>query len=164
MTDASQPSLANVPSLQAILGYLNFSEGKADARFQKQLNDAYAAVAAAGSPTPWSGLGVTLGEALQRLEQAGAAAFRNSTQARHILDLLFRHLLPAYRAHHADLLGHVSEAELWQPFFLARACEAVLAQRGPWAERERVIGGSLRQLNDFVGHRPVAVLENRQRG
>src|SRR5262245_58129723 len=164
MSDGSQSARANIASLQAILGYLNFSEGKPDARFQKQLNDAYAALPEASSAAPWVDLAETLREALDSLEQSGAAAFRDSSQARRVLDIVFQELLSAYRTHHADLLGHVSEGELWQPFFLARAFEAVLAQRGPWEQSPRIVAGALRQLNDFVGHRPVAVLENRERG
>ncbi|MBI3407870.1 MAG: hypothetical protein HY040_05880 [Planctomycetes bacterium] len=164
MSEGSQSALESIPSLQAILGYLNFSEGKPDARFQKQLNDAFAVAASAGSPTPWCDLAGALRDGLQALKQSGSAAFRDASQARHVMTLVFQSLLPAYRAHHADLLGHVSEVGLWQPFFLARTFEAVLGQRGPWEETERIVAGALRQLNDFVGNRPVAVLENRERG
>src|SRR5207302_11385330 len=73
-------------------------------------------------------------------------------------------VLPAYRRHHADLLGHLRDAELWQAFFPARVLEAVLRQRGPWAERERIVAGTLQTLNDFVGHRPIATLESRPDG
>src|SRR5262249_45196950 len=71
--------------------------------------------------------------------------------------------LAAYRQHHRDLLCHLSDKALLQPFFLARVAEAVLAQGGPWHETDRVVRGTVRQLNDFIGHRPVAVLENRQK-
>ena len=81
-----------------------------------------------------------------------------------MLTLVFEHVLPAYRAHHAVLLAHQSDVELFQPFFLARVFEAVLAQRGPWEETDRIVHGALKHLNDYVGHRPVAVLETRQRG
>src|SRR5204862_12768 len=53
------------------------------------------------------------------------------------------------------------DAALWQPFFLVRALEAVLRQRGPWEERERIVNGALKLLHDYVGHRPIAVLESR---
>src|SRR5207247_1360290 len=46
----------------------------------------------------------------------------------------------------------------------ARVLEAVLRQRGPWAERERIVAGTLQVLNDFVGHRPIATLETRPEG
>src|SRR5581483_3373211 len=51
-------------------------------------------------------------------------------------------------------------ADLFQPFFLARVCEAVLAQGPPW-EESRVIPLALAKLNDYAGYRPVAILETR---
>src|SRR5262249_38695189 len=53
---------------------------------------------------------------------------------------------------------------LFQPFFLARVAEAVLAQGGPWDQTERIVRGALVRLNDFVGYRPIAILETRPRG
>ena len=151
-------------SLPALLGYLNFSAGRPDPRFQKQLHDAYAFLAAHGSAKPWGDLASILRARLQELQKAGSAAFADITQADAVIRLALVDLLPAYREHHRDLLAHQPEAALWQPFFLARAFEAVLAQRSPWEETSRIVSGSLKQLNDYVGHRPVAVLENRERG
>src|SRR5262249_59807967 len=48
--------------------------------------------------------------------------------------------------------------------WLMRALEAVLNQGGPWDEEERVVRATLTQLNDYVGYRPVAILETRPRG
>jgi hypothetical protein len=163
-TDQTGSALpAGLPA-QPLLGYLNFSEGRPDPRFQKQLNDAFALLAARGDPRPWDGLRDTLLAELQRLRQAGSAAFQDATQADAVLRLALGELLTAYRAHHADLLFHQGDADLLQPFFLARACEAVLAQRGPWDETDRVVRGAMAQLNDFVGYRPLPVLEGRRRG
>ncbi len=39
--------------------------------------------------------------------------------------------------------------------------EAVLSQGGPWDEGSRIIAGAIQKLNDFAGHRPIAVLETR---
>jgi hypothetical protein len=164
MADAQHTGAGGPASLQGALGYLNFSTGKPDARFQKQLNDAWAALAAAGAAEPWTALHQRLRDDLAALQAAGAAAFREATQVEAVLPLLFTHLLPAYRAHHADLLGHQSDHDLFQPFFLARAAEAVLAQGSPWDETERIVRGALAQLNDFVGYRPIAILETRPRG
>jgi hypothetical protein len=150
--------------LSALLGYLNFSEGKPDARFQKQLSDAFAVLERAGAAQSWPVLGVILSEELTRLHQGQSPAFRDVSQATAVLTLTSERVLPAYRRHHADLLFHLSDAELLQPFFLARVFEAVLAQRGPWEDEERIVGGALRQLNDYVGHRPIAILESRPRG
>ncbi|MEM1063070.1 MAG: hypothetical protein AAGJ97_12160, partial [Planctomycetota bacterium] len=77
--------------------------------------------------------------------------------------LTFDRLLPLYRRHHADLLGHVGDDEFLNPFFVTAAVEAVLGTGGPWDEADRVIPEALDSLNDFIGYRPVAVLENGRR-
>jgi hypothetical protein len=150
--------------LEPILGFLNFSEGRPDSRFQRQLNDAYAEIAIRSPETPWLDLRQTLDSALASLKKGGKAAFAEAQQAEAAINLVFDHAIPAYRAHHADLLFHLTDAEFHQPFFLARVFEAVLTQRGPWDETRRIIDASLKQLNDYVGHRPIATLENRRRG
>jgi hypothetical protein len=157
-TDAPLPS----PDLQTLLGYLNFSEGRSDPRAQRQLADAFARQAEA--ERPWEALRDELLRELERLRGRGGAAFRDTRQAEAVVRLALDEMPRAYRRHHADLLAHQSDADLLRPFFLARACEAVLAQRGPWDEAERVVRGALRQLNDFAGYRPVAVLETGRRG
>src|SRR4051812_41235749 len=150
--------------LEPILGYLNFSEGRPDPRFQRQFNDAYAHFAAADKVTPWRTLRQALDAALASLKKAGKAAFSESGQVEAAIALVFDHVVPAYRRHHADLLFHLTDAEFYPPFFLVRVFEAVLNQRGPWSETRRIVDGSLKQLNDYVGHRPIATLENRRRG
>jgi len=163
-------NLEGAASLSAILGYLNFSEGKPDSRFQRQLNDAYALVAQ-GAPAPrseacqlpWAALQDALTEKLKALHDEGGA-FQDVWQAESVLALTFKHVLPAYRHHHQDLLAHLSDADLFQPFFLARTAEAVLVQGPPWEETERIIQGALNQLNDYVGYRPIAILETRPKG
>src|SRR5262249_21352166 len=126
--------------IQGLLGYLNFAEGRPDPRFQKQLNDAFAHVAAA--PRPVDALYDVLRAELDRLRQGGSAAFQDVSQAEAVLHLALRELPAAYRAHHADLLSHQNDADLFGPFFLARACEAVLAQRGPWDDAGRILRGA----------------------
>jgi hypothetical protein len=152
----------NTISWQALLGYLNFSEGRADARFQAQLNDAHRRAVEQGEPLP--ALAAAMRSQLAALRTSGASAFRDTRQVEAVLTLVFDRLLPAYRAHHADLLAHLGDRELFQPFFLARAFEAVLLQGGPWVDGERIVAGALARLNDFVGYRPIPVLESRPRG
>ena len=146
---------------QALLGYLNFSDGRADPRWQKQLDDAFAIQARAGVARPWDALLAAMGEALSRLQAGGGAAFRDAGQACAVLSLAAE-TLPAYRRHHADLLAHLDDAELFGPLFLARVFEACLQllrhPDGPTAELV------VARLNDFVGHRPIALLETRPQG
>jgi hypothetical protein len=141
-----------------MLGYLNFSEGNADVRFQRNVNEFFRH---ASNAEPWQELDQALRDSISEL-RGTSTAFRNTHQAEAVIELVFAKLLPAYRAHHADLLFHLSDAELVQPLFLARAFEAVLAEAGPWNETDRILRGSLQRLNDFVGYRPVAVLERKR--
>jgi hypothetical protein len=155
--------LEHAVPLQGMLGYLNFSTGKPDLRFQKQLSDAYGFLAEHGQERPWQALTEVLRKKLAELHTEGGAAFRDVSQAEAVLTL-FDQLLAAYREHHADLLFHQSDRALLQPFFLARVFEAILTQGTPWTEERRILAGALGQLNDFVGHRPVAILETRPKG
>jgi hypothetical protein len=162
--DARYAQVEKIVSASALLGYLNFSDGRPDPRWQKQLNDAYAFFAEHGEAAPWQALFDWLTDALHRLHAEGSAAFRDVTQAENVLKLAAR-VLPAYRRHHADLLAHLDDAELFGPFFLARVFEAVLAQRAEGDEdTEATLLAVLARLNDFVGHRPIALLETRPQG
>jgi hypothetical protein len=154
--------LEQAASASALLGYLNFSDGRPDPRWQKQLNDAYAFLAGRGEAAPWTALLDWLGARLRQLHAAGAAAFRDVAQAREVLALVGR-VLPAYRAHHADLLAHLEDRDLFGPFFLARVCEAVLTRRAAGGDGDPV-ADVLARLNDYVGHRPIAILETRPQG
>ncbi|MCE9529736.1 MAG: hypothetical protein K8T89_01135, partial [Planctomycetes bacterium] len=145
----------------SLLGYLNFSDGRPDPKFQRALDTAFSYLAERGDAAPWVGLRTWLFRQCDLLQQSGNAAFRETTQVRAVLRITFGRALEAYRAHHADLLGHQTEAVLFTPFFLARVCEAVLAQGAPWNEDERIVAGAVRKLNDFVGYRPIALLETR---
>ncbi len=151
------------PALQGVLGYLNFSEGRPDPRIARQIDEAYVHLLARGSSDPCADLHAWLRADLAGLKRGGQA-FQNTTQVAAVLELAFGHVLPEYVRFHADLLFHQSPRELFQPFFVARVLEAVLGQAGPWTEQRRIVAGALRQLNDFAGHRPVAILETRPRG
>jgi hypothetical protein len=147
-----------------MLGYLNFSGGKPEPRFQKQLNDALAYLGGQGVPEPWHALHQQLVQKLEELQAGDSSAFREATQVKAVLSLVFTRCLRGYRRHHADLLFHLEDADLYGPFFLARVFEAVLAQGPPWTDEDRVVNGALTQLNDFVGYRPIAILETRPKG
>src|SRR6476620_1348247 len=99
-----ESSIDTMSDLETILGYLNFAEGRPDPRFQRQLNEAYAHFAARGSKAPWIDLRQALADELARLRREGKAAFKESVQVEASLRLVFDHVIPAYRRHHADLL------------------------------------------------------------
>lgn len=138
-----------------ILGYLNFSQGRSDPAFLRGLNTLLKRI-------PWDKLRTVLTAELDDLS-ASSPAFHDCGQARGAMSLAFDHVLPAYREHHRDLLFHLADADFENPFFLGRIFEAVLQQGSPWNETERITTGALNTLNDFLGYRPIAVLENGRR-
>ena len=159
--DASvQPSLTpeEESAIKEILGYLNFSSGAGDPRFPKNLDRLRAAFSLENGQPRVRRL---LGDRLDSLA-ASSPAFQNSEQARAVLALVFDEVLPAYRQHHADLLFHLQPEVFYEPFFVARVIEAVLSQGPPWDDAAKVVSRALQALNDFLGHRPVAVLETGQ--
>ncbi len=158
-TNAGGSNGSRAAALQEILGYLNFSGGKPDSKFQDRLNCCHPDCETA---EPWERLHAELLGRLQELE-VSSPVFRDSSQASAVLQLTFKELWPTYRKHHADLLFHLSDTDFQQPLFLARLFEAVLAQGPPWDETDRITRGALDSLNDFLGFRPVAVLENNQK-
>jgi hypothetical protein len=157
------PELERQAPAAALLGYLNFSDGRPDPRWQRGLNDAYAYFARRGGTQAWLALINWMVDRLAELHAAGLPAFRDPAQAQGVLTV-FPTVLGAYRGHHADLLSHQSDGDLFQPFFLARVFEAILAGGAPWEQERRIALVALHRLNDYVGHRPVAILETRPRG
>ncbi|HEV8070509.1 MAG TPA: hypothetical protein VGP76_22535 [Planctomycetaceae bacterium] len=149
-----EPAEPDPRILQEILGYLNFSGGKPDAAFQRNWNSLFA-----DRENGAQSVKTLLLDHLSRL-QASVPAFAESSQAQAVLGLTFDQCLTAYRRHHADLLFHLGPADFEQPFFLARMIEAILEQGSPWDQSERIINGTLGKLNDFIGYRPLPVLEN----
>ena len=149
---------------QEILGYLNFSSGAADPRFLKNLNELFGRVAVArgAGGAAWRKLADLLRSELDSL-RGTCEAFRCVEQAEAVLGLVFDAALPAYRQFHRDLLFQHTGESLFQPFFIGRVCEAVLQQGGPWQQSDRIVPAALRRLNDYLGHRPVAVLRTEQK-
>jgi hypothetical protein len=80
-----------------------------------------------------------------------------------MIELLWSELLPAYLDFHRDLLFHQNPELLFNGFFLGRCAETLLASGGCDREGAEVIPTTISRLNDFVGYRPVAVLEGERR-
>ena len=94
--------------LKEILGYLNFSGGKPDASFQRNWNALFERSEFFESDTA---LPDFLNSALARL-QPTEPVLADSSQAAAVVSLVFDECLPAYRAHHADLLFHLIRRRL----------------------------------------------------
>ncbi len=138
-----------------LFGYLNFSNGKPDTKFQSHFNLFWNSLDSAE---------IIKTELLNHLEtlKKENPTFSKENQAELVIRLVFEDCLPAYRKFHEDLLFHLPEKDFLHPFFLVRIFEAVLNQAGPWEEKDRITKATLIQLNDFLGFRPLGVLENEQ--
>jgi hypothetical protein len=150
-----------------VVGYLNFSAGAFDPAAWQAISDLYAVIeppAADGhveERADSAGLVIdTLGRRLKEL-QASQPAFREARQASRLLALVAE-LLEAYRSYHADLLEHQPVGGIERPFFLMAAARELLAvvAAGEITTDEAIIAAAIERLNDYVGWRPVAVLEN----
>jgi hypothetical protein len=159
--------------LRAVIGYLNFSDGAFSAKFHQALDDYFSAVRSAGGNEPWPTLIAEVNATLANWN-AGGSPFGDLSRARRILELAGVEVIPAYRRFHEDLLHHLTDEELFQPFFVGRVFERTLAaaaydpavlealppSTGPAPSAFAL--SVVRRLNDFVGYRPMVVLENRR--
>lgn len=145
--------------MQEILAYLNLSGGRRDPRFLTNLNRLWNIL---DSAAPAAALQALL---LTELEQrrGSSPVFEDPTQAQRVIPLVLTDFLAAYRAHHADLLFHLNPLEFEQPLLIGVMFETVLIQGGPWDDRDRIIPAALKTINDFLGYRPIPVLENGMR-
>ena len=151
-------------ALEEILGYINFSSGASDANFLRSLNYVFGRIESSPQRTEpaWRVLARQLRDHLEMLRET-AEPFHRSQQADAVLKLVFDHFLPAYRTHHRDLLFHQTEESLFRPLFIGRVIEAALRQGSHWDQPEAATAAMLREVNDYVGYRPVPVLESEQK-
>jgi hypothetical protein len=161
-TDPRDSSPEAQAVIDELLGYLNLSSGSPDARFQRNLSALAGLIAPRSADEPvWATVQQALLSRLADLRDK-SAAFTDTEQAEAVLTIGLDRLLKAYRTFHRDLLWHQAPENLFRPLFLARICETVLRQGPPWSETERIADAALKQLNSFIGHRPVAVLRTPQ--
>jgi len=151
-------------ALREILGYINFSSGASDASFLRSVNYLFGRIESSPrrKEPVWCVLAQRLREHLAVLRET-AEPFHRSQQAEAILKLVFDHFLPAYRAHHRNLLFHQTDDSLFRPLWIGRVIEAALRQSSLWDQPEAATAAMLREVNDYVGYRPVPVLETEQK-
>src|SRR5690606_19742004 len=89
-------------------------------------------------------------------------AFAEMGQFAAVVALVRHRFLADYRHFHRDLLWHRGDHELWRPMLLGRVFEVVLQQGPPWEEPDRIALDARDQLDDYIGYRPVAVLESQK--
>lgn len=163
MTAAAGSSISDLHStMRDLLGYLNFSHGAPNPRFRSCLNELFRQPELTSTPAVLQSF---LLQQIELMSRSGEAVFADTSQARAAVVCTIEHVLPAYRGHHADLLGHLADTDFFTPFLLARMFESVLEAGAPRSDGhpEQTVSGALRQLNSFIGYRPVAILENDRR-
>ncbi len=167
--DTRELALDDRDTVEQVLGYLNFSSGATDLGFFQGLNRLFSLVAKSRedstideSAPDWRCVTELLEKQLSELSR-DSSAFADSDQARSALEILSHVLIKRYRAFHADLLRHQDEQFLFGPFMFGRMCEALLREdlRGN-SEPEQIADAAIAALNDYIGHRPVAVFESRR--
>ncbi len=160
-----KPHLRGVePVLDKLLGFLNLSSGAHDPFVFKSLNALYEELSKNGNGPAaplYATVGALLNERLRALEGQNST-FNDCSQVRAVLALCFEQLPAAYREFHADVLFHQTDDFLFNSFFMGRALEAAL--QGGLHQSSGIDGvrALISALNDYVGHRPVAILEKRR--
>jgi hypothetical protein len=170
MMNRNDPSPRQSDPAAVVAGYFNFSSGAFDPAAWRALNDLYADL------EPLRSAGVTerpdaAGQVAQALRrridelEASQPAFRDARQARRAVDAVFTEFLPAYRRYHADLFEHQPPGAIERPYFVMAAAAAVLAEAAASEAAageisQAVVTKAIDRVNDYVGWRPVAVLEN----
>ena len=152
-----QPNLPN-DAVRTVLGYLNFSSGASDPKFDAAFDIVVRHLPDLAGRPVYRAVADTLSAELDRI--AGEAAFQDVEQARQVIEIALTLLPPAYREHHSDLLQHQSDEVLWQPFTLSRCCRCTAGVGESLQTPEAAVAAVMEKLNDFVGYRPLAVLEN----
>lgn len=154
------------------LGYLNFSSGAHDPKFLRNLNELYVAAAefppktkSAGKADrpPFRALADLLRAGIEKL-RLESSPLGDAAQAAAVVDLVFEHVLAGYLDFHRDLLFHQQPDHLFTPLFIGRVAQAVLTAGPPWDEADRITAAAIRQLNDYVGYRPVAQHRSGRKG
>jgi len=170
MMNRNTPSPRQSDPAAVVAGYLNFSSGAFDPAAWRALDELYADVEPGGprgvveQPDTAGHVATLLRRRLDELE-ATQPAFRDARQAKRILAAVFDECLPAYRRYHVDLLEHQPPGAIERPYFVMAAASAVLAEAADaesptGAIDSTVIAKAIDRINDYVGWRPVAVLEN----
>ncbi len=173
--------------LDKVLGHLNFSSGQHDPKFVANLDrlyrieinaaensaetsdsdrtdDAFDDVAQPKLSQPSALIASVKARLRDRLAEVkqSSEAFRDAVQVETILSLVFEDFIPAYVRNHRDLLFHQTQDFVFNSFFLGRVFETVMQKSSSGESPQRIITESISVLNDYIGHRPIAVLTSQK--
>ena len=144
-------------SIRNILGYLNYSSGDFDPQFAREWDKLFSSFAKKNLEEDiWSSLISFIKRELTLLANENRS-FSNPIQAQRTLEIMEK-LLVAYREFHKDVLFSQKNSRLFNSFFMARVSR-IIVENNPVEFRDSEIPKLVRQLNDFIGYRPIPVLE-----
>ena len=151
-------------SLQRLAGYLNFSSGTSDPATLAAWNSVYGSATKSNplsGPAAWLVLKDRLTETLDRLQQE-SPAFRDVSQAPQVGAVAVERIATGVLGLSSRLAVSSRTGGAIQRIFPRSLCRSVAV--GTWgvATTKVIIDETIRRLNDFVGYRPVAMLENRR--
>ncbi len=170
-------------SLERVLGNLLFSSGTLEPQFFVALDQVFvkADQLTANVVVPdggWTAAAGQSGETATSLTSQGllqvrtllldatdvlpkcSPAFAGSERGKRLTELVFDHVLPSYRHFHSDLFFHLQEKQIFQSFFVGKCFELALSlPDDELADLPKSAAAVLARLNDYVGYRPVATLE-----
>lgn len=152
----------DLSAVRDILGYLNFSSGNRQPHFAAAWNRLFQVLEKGGERPVWQKCGALLLEKLDEMA-VSSDAFRHAERARFVLTYLYERLIPAYREFHRDILFHQTDEFLLNPFFLARLCRLIVTNESLREDEKALTAAVIRQANDFLGYRPVPVLEGEEK-
>lgn len=152
----------DLSAVRDILGYLNFSSGNRQPHFAAAWNRLFQTLSEGGIRPVWKTCGELLRTKLDELAES-SEAFRHAERASFVLEYLFERFIPAYREFHKDILFHQTDEFLFNPFFLARLCRLIVVNEALRDDEAALTQAVIRQANDFLGYRPVPVLEGEEK-
>lgn len=176
---ARSPSSTLRDSLHQVVSYLNFSSGTPDPKTLAAWNHLFAEASEGqplAGPPAWLIIRQWLEETTADLAEASSRP-GHYEQAFRLIRLTFSEALPAYLDRHKDLLFHQPPEQIFTGFFIGRVAERILQalaeqvaipdlsddnetdeSQGSAADR-RTISEALSRLDDYVGYRPIPLLD-----
>ena len=143
-----------------ILGYLNFSSGSVDVKLLRAWNELFVSFAAKGSEEIWQDVLNALRSELTFLERENSA-FQNSKRCVKLLDVMVG-TLEEYRLFHVDTLFNIKNALIYNSFFMAKlSCIVAKIDDDNYGELDAKT--VVERLNDYIGYRPIPVLEGEEK-
>ncbi|MBQ9371445.1 MAG: hypothetical protein IJU03_04580 [Thermoguttaceae bacterium] len=143
-----------------ILGYLNFSSGSVDVKLLKAWNELFLSFEAKGAVDIWRDVLDALRSELAQLSDSNPA-FQNSKRCYALLDVMEK-ALEEYRLFHVDTLFNIKNSLIYNSFFMAKLC-SVVAKIDDENGGDVPVNSVLEHLNDYIGYRPIPVLEGEEK-